>query len=701
MALPSSNFVESPSIQNVFRDKDTGLPLAGGIVTWYSDTARAVKKSIYQQVRLPDNTYEFVELNNPVTLSGIGTYADDNGNDINIYTYPYEGSPLDAQRGAIELYYVVVTNADGVLNETREAWPPNVTSSGTVTSFQSPTNELSNPQFSVVSFYPVSGFTFSVSTANQVTNIAPDWDIVTTGTGTVTVSQVAVADKSAPSHPPYAIQISSTGITTLHLRQRLRITSRLLLNSYVSGTFVAQAMTNPPAILSLNYMPSSSSTSTLVETICEGVAITNSYTTISNSQAVLIDITNPDNAPTGYVDIYIDIPPSSNVQISSVQIVAVKNQDSSTAYMQQSNEREIDHLFHYYNLPLQKKPIQSFLCGWDFAMNPAQLGPGFAPQAVGANKSYYTWDQTILFQSIDSAITTSRVAASNILALTSTLATQIGIIQYLSGQEAKRVLNALKNGLSVNIAIGSSVSVNFTVSLWWKATGIGTGMTTNDSLVSGLDTNGFPTVTAGWTEITRTNTPRSTFTSTGSTITDFGFPLYQDSSAYLTGVAFAIVVGSNLVPIANTVIVDSISLVEGNIPTRPAFKTENETLHECQYYFQKSFVAGVTPAQAVGPNMGEFMGLQFNPGGTAGSLGVIVNFTSEMRAIPSVITYNPGAANSFIFNFTSSSSWTAQAAPIQRDQQGFYLVGTTPAGSAAGSVIGVNWTADARLGLIA
>ena len=40
--------------------------------------------------------------------------------------------------------------------------------------------------------------------------------------------------------------------------------------------------------------------------------------------------------------------------------------------MQNSVNRQNDYLFHYYNPLLQYKPIESFLIGWDFPVNPAQ-----------------------------------------------------------------------------------------------------------------------------------------------------------------------------------------------------------------------------------------------------------------------------------------------------------------------------------------
>src|SRR3990167_9480669 len=96
MPFPDQRFIESPSLQNVFRDKDSGEPLSAGIVTFYSDTQRSTLKNIYQQIRQQDGTYTYATLPNPLTLSSIGTYVDNSGNDINVYCYPFTGAPTDA-----------------------------------------------------------------------------------------------------------------------------------------------------------------------------------------------------------------------------------------------------------------------------------------------------------------------------------------------------------------------------------------------------------------------------------------------------------------------------------------------------------------------------------------------------------------------------------------------------------------------------
>lgn len=115
MAL-NPKFIVAPSLQSYFVDKNTGEPLAGGKVFTYSDVDRTTPKPVYTIAGNASN-YTYVELPNPIILSGVGTVQDDNFNDDLIYWYPYDAD------GDPELYYVVVQDSLGNPQFTREAWP--------------------------------------------------------------------------------------------------------------------------------------------------------------------------------------------------------------------------------------------------------------------------------------------------------------------------------------------------------------------------------------------------------------------------------------------------------------------------------------------------------------------------------------------------------------------------------------------------
>lgn len=174
-----ARFIVTSDLESLFRDKTTGLPLAGGIVTFYSDINRAIKKPVYQLTGSPPN-YSYAPLPNPCFLSTKGTFQDADGNNIVAYYYPYEGDPDDFT-GTIELYYIVVENSGGVEQFTREAWP-NFTAADTSAdnAFE---NYIPNGQFLIHNDQPIT----EVVGSNDVTYIAQGgWAVkVTTGSTTV------------------------------------------------------------------------------------------------------------------------------------------------------------------------------------------------------------------------------------------------------------------------------------------------------------------------------------------------------------------------------------------------------------------------------------------------------------------------------------------------------------------------------------
>lgn len=136
-----SRFVSISDLQGLFRDKDTGLPLAAGKLYFFKDNARTVPKDIYILSGTPPN-YTFTNIGSEMTLSSIGTYQY-LGNDVIPFYFPYDGTPEESN-GDIELYFVEVENSDEVPQFTREA-VPYISDEGTSeTDF---TNYIPNGQF--------------------------------------------------------------------------------------------------------------------------------------------------------------------------------------------------------------------------------------------------------------------------------------------------------------------------------------------------------------------------------------------------------------------------------------------------------------------------------------------------------------------------------------------------------------------------
>lgn len=216
MAL-DSQYMIAPSLQEYFVDKDTGLPLAAGIVTFYSDLSRTDKKSIYMLSGTAPN-YTYVELPNPVTLSAVGTFADDNGNDIIPYYYPYDAD------GNVELYYVTVESAGEVPQFTREAWP-NLVNESSSTSLTL-TNFIPNGQFLAHNNTPDDG-----EIVSEITNIAQGgWTFErpddSTATDTVTFERFGSYVGNPTASPRFAVNIECSSADSGDAYKDLRIKFR-------------------------------------------------------------------------------------------------------------------------------------------------------------------------------------------------------------------------------------------------------------------------------------------------------------------------------------------------------------------------------------------------------------------------------------------------------------------------------------------
>lgn len=127
MTINTDLLIAAPMLQDYLVDKDTGKPLANGIVSLYKDNARSFYKNWYYQTGIP-GAYTWVALDNPMHLSSVGTIQDPNGNDVIPFYYPYK----EDDQNQAEAYYITVYSTDengeqAVLQFTRENFPFNPT----------------------------------------------------------------------------------------------------------------------------------------------------------------------------------------------------------------------------------------------------------------------------------------------------------------------------------------------------------------------------------------------------------------------------------------------------------------------------------------------------------------------------------------------------------------------------------------------
>ena len=134
-----------------------------------------------------------------------------------------------------------------------------------------------------------------------------------------------------------------------------------------------------------------------------------------------------------------------------------------------------------------------------------------------------------------------------------------------------------------------------------------------------------------------------------------------------------------------------------SVVTQPMpFVPFHEELERAQRYFQKSFKYETTPAQNVGLNTGESL---FNAplAGAVANQTASILFPTRFRITPTTSTlFNPAAANAEVRNITDSSDMTGTSITQISDRQ-MALGFTGTAGTAAGELCGIHWTAEARL----
>ena len=641
----NSQYITALDLNSYFVKKSDGTPLAGGIISFYEDSSRTTPKAVYELTGSPPN-YTYTALPNSLTLSSVGTIVDSTGNQVALYYYPYDAD------GNVQLYYIVVTDANGVPQFTREAWP-NVTDESSASSEINNVviNQLSNPQFSDVLFDPSTTWTISVASSSTY-EIAPNWflDITVNSATTVGVTRTAIAGISQyPANAPYKMTFApGSNVTGLVLRQRLPHNPNIWAPSTGGdGGCVAFNVTlDNNSSMSAIYHPSTG-TDTAIFNENNTTGLPFEYSTVTQ----LLPAANLNTADTGYVDIKLVLNASLPTTLTNVQIIGVDSpQVKGVKFNQAPINRQVDQLFNYYKAPLEYKPIESYLVGWDFPLNPAQpLGPTVSAFSTGANTSNYVWDQTICFQSANNGVSFSRDANSGGLKVTAAATGQFALVQYLDKPTAYQLLNG---AVSVNISAITSVvaGVVGTVQLYYCTDASLPDITTNASIVATLNaTGGVATDNGAWFPVTR-KLPTAQFTVMPSATTEFNdYPFsnwdMNGDAAVNTATYFAIVVGFAPMASADTITFNSISVVPGIIPTRPAPKTLAEVLGDCGRYYETTYPYGSKPGSAT--NKGCLTVLQsYSKNGNnwaACPTAFGINYKYEKRVQAPVVTLYSGA----------------------------------------------------------
>ena len=652
------------SLNQFFVDKDTGAPLSGGTLEFYEDADHTTAKNVYK-LSGTQPAYSYTSLGAVVTLGADGTAQDSSGNNIIIYGFPYTETPNEAST-TLDLYYIVCKDSGGAIQWRRDAIPT-ITSEGDILDEDLPSsNQISNPQFSKVFLNSGSNAIAVQSVTNFEVNIAPDWVLVLTGTGTVTVTRTPVrGSDDFPTLPPFYLSVAvGSGITSCLLRQRLKDNSSLWGNSSTYSTNTGRVSTYVVAKadssrnIKFYYKDNSQSAVTL-----QTMALTTSWSTFGAVTDINSSLSTV-NSSEGYVDLYFDISTNATLYLTSVQLVPAptSSQSGVIPYDQRSSNRELAYMGDYYLDALSKRGTSNILIGWDFPLNPAQPGltgtiSSDSTSALGA----YTWDQTICARA-GSNISYARSSLTNGMQFTTTGATSsLTMIQYL---DPTLIYELQGEELSVNVVAHTAANEDVVGRIYLVYAPSSSSIPALSTTIGTTTTGGVftPTPETGWVTIPRQYLPTPQFTVntaigrqtlTDNTI-DFGFNGWKiDGTLAAQPEYFAIVVTFEI-PTSGTVLtVDSINMSVGSVPSRPFPLSKTQVVQQCERYYEKSYAESVTPGTAVGNNNSSQNAVRFpiysmmyqntSNANVGNALRCTwgIDYKTEKRAAATVTTYLP------------------------------------------------------------
>lgn len=142
MAINPELLVAAAMMQDPFIDNSTLLPMSAGVITMYQDSSRTTLKNWYYLTGQP-GAYNWLPLDNPLTLSAQGTIQDPSGNDCIPYYYPYSETDNETPQP----YYVTCYDANGQLQFTRQDFPPGVSTAEPTTQVATLKNYIINNSF--------------------------------------------------------------------------------------------------------------------------------------------------------------------------------------------------------------------------------------------------------------------------------------------------------------------------------------------------------------------------------------------------------------------------------------------------------------------------------------------------------------------------------------------------------------------------
>ena len=605
------------------------------------------------------------------------------------------------------------------------------------------TNQADNPNFAEVSFTPTStsaGLASLTITMAGTYSIAPGWFLDLTGAGTITLTQLIIpANQNQVNDPPFALQISSTGWTSVILRQRFNHNGGIWTGGAISMSLTATAI-NVPELITLSYVPNVPG---LAVQVAQELVNTGNYQVVQGAVNLPLSVNNAPS-PIAYVDMEIILPPTGIVDITAFQVVGQSAQllvspalpANIPPYQQQSEERGIDQLFHIYRDELLQRSLGSLLVGWNFPLNPFQFTTTTVTPIVP--QTSYVADQTILYQPAASQIQTGANPNASerfnffVQAVAGATTTQFALIQYIDPTTILPYWSYILSSLArVRIFTSHNTQVRLKARLIWRTT-LPPTLTAFEpiaSLTVGLD----PTFAAGWTPIIPLNDPAyilpNAYENGNTTLPYASYPAFNfeqfqlpDASTDTMTLAIVLYTLDNMNSTATTqdsIAFDKVSLIPSSFAADAAPQTFDESLRECQFYYEKSYGAGVLPGSITASGCKQNIQNYFLPGASLmAKPGIFELQYDTVKRAPAVITtYSPTAvtaglvlinnwsngASVGIANVALAGNWNAAA--FNEDGTIYEPASNTTLLTSGGAPISpqvemlYQYTADARMGV--
>ncbi len=573
------------------------------------------------------------------------------------------------------------SQTDQLIYEVNNFVPGNGSSGNNSLSIFGADNQVSNTTFAEVFFFPSVGnsqATLTITVAGTY-DVAPGWELVLTGSGSTTLTQlVLTGDQDQINNLPFALRVNNNGWTTAYLRQRLNHNGALWAGGAVSMSVTARAQTVSENI-SLVYSPNPPG---VPQTVATGLLGTGDYQVIEGAIDLPASV-NSTLSTAAYVDIIIQLPPTGIVDISSVQVLGQSvplptSFDPTTDipdYQQMSEERMIDHLFHFYRKSILNQAKDNLLAGWTFAMNPWQfITKTVTP--VAALTSYIA-DQTILRQETASAYATGQATGGegfglHLVAQTGVPANRFAIIQYLDYTTVMTYFGEILSSM-VRAAIFTShgTQTNLKARLIYRTAGDAIPTISNTEPITGWDVNGDLTFAVGWTAIEPLNDMShllQTYPVAGSgrnypemPFDQFQLPQAPSSTPYLGIVLYITDPVDDTSGTGDSIVFDRVSLVPNDFAIDASTETYDESIRKCQFYYEKSYPTGVLPGTATTDNgiherslLGPNVAQQGHP------FTMNISYDVTKRAAPVASFWEPdGTADSIQFSILRDGSLAA------------------------------------------